>query len=274
LTQLDPNAILVSGGSKMPVIGTVAQEIRRKLGNDSDIDLEYLAQLFEDGTIADSGGAGNELQQRVETILTASSSGANGGVTHFSGIFAGTSDKGFREAFQDPRPSGSNQVGHFMTAVDMGYRPMKTYRLIPAVVRNQYLDGTTHSVLPVEERVCIGLIIGHEQVGDTTWQANYFATIQASSSEIQAFLQALEKIGASPDWDVARSRTALSTIRIGSGVGNSMQDLHLSLYGYRFGRFIRKGELTSRAHAAQWLRTDIGGNVADLNASSGSFAAA
>jgi hypothetical protein len=43
----------------------------------------------------------------------------------------------------------------------------------------------------------------------------------------------------------------------GRGVGNSMQDLYLSLYGYKLGRFIRKGDRTARDAAALRIRTDL-----------------
>jgi hypothetical protein len=239
-----------------------AAEIKRRLGGGDDADLEFLAQLYEDDRIIDTG-TGNELQSRLITILEASSDGANGGVTHFVKIFAGCSDRGFRTAFQDPYPSSRNQVGHFTTAVDMGFRPMKTYSLIPSAVRTIMLDSTTQSFLPVEERVCMALIIGHEKVSDASWQANFFASFEASVDDVTRFFKALDTVRLSPDWNVAQSRAALDAIKIGNGIGNSMQDLHLSLYGYKLGRFIRQGDMSTRAAAAQWIRTDIGGHVQD-----------
>ena len=85
----------------MPAIEMVATDIKNKLARDTSIDLEFLAQLFEDSTVNDSG-SGNELQKRLVTILEASTDGSNGGVTHFTKIFGGCQDRGFRSAFQDP----------------------------------------------------------------------------------------------------------------------------------------------------------------------------
>lgn len=257
----------------MPAIETVAADIKTKLARDTSIDLEFLAQLFEDSTITDAG-TGNELQKRVVTILEASTDGSNGGVTHFTKIFAGCQDRGFRTAFQDPHPSSRNQVGHFMTAVDMGFRPTKTYGLIPVLVRKALLDGTTQSFLPVEERVCMALIVGHEQVSDDTWKANFFAGFAASVDDVATFFTALDTIRLGPDPTLNKSKVALTGIRIGSGVGNSFQDLHLSLYGYRLGKFIRLGSMTTCGDAAQWIRTDIGGSLADQVEPSGDTAAA
>ena len=257
----------------MPAIEMVATDIKNKLARDTSIDLEFLAQLFEDSTVNDSG-SGNELQKRLVTILEASTDGSNGGITHFTKIFGGCQDRGFRSAFQDPYPSSRNQVGHFMTAVDMGFRPTKTYGVIPALVRKTMLDSTTQSFLPVEERVCMALIVGHEQVSDTTWQANFFAGFAASVADVEKFFRALDTVGLDPDLGLNQSKTALSAIPIGSGVGNSFQDLHLSLYGYKLGKFIRVGSMTKCSAASQWIRTDIGGNVSDLLQPSGDSAAA
>src|SRR5262249_10667533 len=133
----------------MADIKIVAQNIKRTL-DESDFDLEFLAQLFEDPSISDAG-TGNLLQNRLPTILAASTDGSNNGVTHFAGIYTGCQDRGFRDAFKDPWPSSRNQVGHFTTAVDMGFRPMQTYLLLPEFVRNR-LAGTSTAALPVEER--------------------------------------------------------------------------------------------------------------------------
>src|SRR5262249_16807532 len=112
-------------------IKIVAAAIKTELAGDDDRDLEFLARLFEDDRIIDTG-AGNELVNRLNTILAASSDGSNNGVTHFAGIYSGVTDLGFRKAFKDPFPGKSdNQVGHFTTAVDMGFRPMQTFTILP-----------------------------------------------------------------------------------------------------------------------------------------------
>jgi hypothetical protein len=247
----------------MAAIDVVAANVKVELKDDYAADLEFLARLFEDSSISDTG-TGNDLQNRLLTILEASTDGSNGGVTHFAKIFAGCQDMGFRPAFKDPWPSSRNQVGHFTTAVDMGFRPGRTYLVIPSVMRKLILDSTSSPFLPVEERVCIALIIGHEQVADTHWKANYFATNTATRDDILKFLTAVNTVSRNPDWNVDKSHTALIGISIGKGVGNSIQDLHLSVYGYKLGKLIRSGDMTSRDDAALWIRTDIGGSLSDV----------
>ena len=109
----------------------------------------------------------------------------------------------------------------------------------------------------------MALIIGHEQVADTSWKANFFAALSPMGGEVGIFFTALKTVSPNPDWAVDKSRTALMGIRIGTGVGNSIQDLHLSLYGYKLGQLIRHGEMTSRDDAALWIRTDLGGSLSD-----------
>ena len=60
----------------------------------------------------------------------------------------------------------------------------------------------------------------------------------------------------------------------GRGVGNSMQDLYLSRYGYKLGRFIRKGDMTARDAAGLRIRTDLGAGFSDEIQPSGDSATA
>lgn len=38
-----------------------------------------------------------------------------------------------------------------------------------------------------------------------------------------------------------------------------MQDLQLSLFGFKLGKMIRAGTINNRAYAARWIRSNIGG---------------
>jgi len=133
ITQLDNDLLSTPPRPTPPPpakadIKVVTAEIKKELAADDDRDLEFLARLFEDDRIIDTG-TGNELANRLNTILAASTDGTNNGVTHFAGIFAGLTDLGFRKAFKDPFPGKSdNQVGHFTTAVDMGSGRSKHFR--------------------------------------------------------------------------------------------------------------------------------------------------
>jgi len=238
-------------------IKVVAADIKNELAGDDDRDLEFLARLFEDDRIIDSG-SDNELVNRLNTILAASTDGSNSGITHFAGIYAGLTDLGFRKAFKDPFPGQSdNQVGHFTTAVDMGFRPQLTFSIIPQILRDLDDDGTP-TAFPKNEIICVRLIIGHEQVADDANFANFRAAESPTNEEIRQFFVALVLVTASPSQNINLSRAALSGIRIGTGQGNSVQDLHLSLFGFKFGTMIRQSKITTRSDAALWIRTNIG----------------
>ena len=56
-------------------IKVVAADIKKELAGYDDRDLEFLARLFEDDRIIDTG-SGNELANRLNTILAASSDGS------------------------------------------------------------------------------------------------------------------------------------------------------------------------------------------------------
>jgi hypothetical protein len=238
-------------------IKVVAADIKKELAGYDDRDLEFLARLFEDDRIIDTG-TGNVLANRLNTILAASSDGSKNGVTHFAGIYAGVTDLGFRKAFKDPFPGKSdNQVGHFTTAVDMGFRPQRTFSILPKIVRD-LIDDDTPTAFPKNEIICVRLIIGHEQVADNSNQVDVRQAASPTNDEIEQFFSAMVSVTASPNQDVNRSRARLLGIRIGTGQGNSFQDLHLSLFGFKFGLMIRLGTITTRSDAALWIRTNIG----------------
>jgi hypothetical protein len=262
ITQIDQD-LLSPGPSPKPTpgpttadISVVAADIKKELEGDDDFDLEFLARLYESDRIVDSG-TGGDLPNRLMTILAASSDGSNNGVTHFAGIFSGLRDRGFRQAFKDPFPGKSdNQVGHFTTAVDMGFRPMQTFTIIPKFVRDQIPPPPPP--FAADEVICVRLIIGHEQVADDATGAFIRQALSPSNAEIVIFFTALGIVTAARNQTVAVSRAALSGIRIGTGQGNSIQDLHLSLFGFKFGQMIRSGTISNRGDAAMWIRTNIG----------------
>ena len=53
-------------------------------------------------------------------------------------------------------------------------------------------------------------------------------------------------------------RSPLRSIRLGSGEGNSLQDLRLTLIGWRLGQLIGSGAFTDRREVAAWLRRTLG----------------
>ncbi|MGA2709325.1 MAG: hypothetical protein ACLP0B_02380 [Steroidobacteraceae bacterium] len=249
----------------MASVNSVASSIKAKLQPLNAV--EYLAQLLDDSTI-DDGSPGTELQRRLMTLFEASQSGGYGAssgmasILHQGGIFSGLHNEGFREPFRDFWPASDNQVGHFMTAVDMGYRPEFTYQWVPSVGGG---TGAYVQAAGVHESFCIALIVGHEQVPD---DANLFKIRQyfaASTNDVEKFYRAVGQVPghtrypASVDMYLSRTKWFLQDIPIGNGAGNSFHDLHLSLYGYAFGTFIRKSQMTLRSDAAGWIRLYLGG---------------
>jgi hypothetical protein len=248
----------------MATISDVAASIKKNLAASDIRDLEFLARLFEDSSVTDANG--ESLTGRLTLILSASSDGQNNGVTHFAGIYAGCHDLGFRKAFKDPWPGFSdNQVGHFTTAVDMGFRPLQTYALVPWWARAAVFLGTSGEMQAyAPEDICIRLIIGHEQVADNAPNAKEEQAKSATEREVALFENALSLVTPALNQDPNSSLAALKGINIGSGQGNSIQDLHLSLFGYKLGRMIRYKDISDRVYAAKWIRRNIGGQSGAL----------
>jgi hypothetical protein len=246
---------------------------------------EALAQVFEDQLITDDPSGSSALAGRLMNVLTASADSFAPGMSHFSGIFAdwtdgvGTGrrgDTGFKPCFQDfPLwPGSSMQVGHFMTAVDMGFQPSKLYNFVAAALLSYGLEGppVLNPDTPIRpswwtfgELECVQLIIAHEQIPDSGvygqepdfW--NKVSTILANVTQTDSdnFWRAFVGLGAGPQHDTDKAAANLAGINIGNGSGNSRQDLLLSLFGFKFGTMIRKGELTNIADGGNWIRVNL-----------------
>lgn len=248
---------------------------------------EALALVFEDTTISDTA-ISNPLTDRLMNILNASADTFNNGMSHFSGIFAdwtdGTGqgrrgDTGFKPCFQDfPLwPGSSMQVGHFMTAVDMGFRPHKLYQFVSSVVDPPTVPkdrdrSAPDPGLPIrpgwwsrDEKICVQLIIAHERVADSGVYGqepsfrNKLSTIftDVTETDEDIFRKAFDGLGAGPQHDTDKALGNLSAIKVGNGSGNSRQDLLLSLFGFKFGTMIRKGDLTKIAEGGNWVRVNL-----------------
>jgi hypothetical protein len=189
----------------------------------------------------------------------------------------------------------TNQIGHFLTAVKLGYNPEFLDDLI-------YMPGPPDGVpsIPIYykrlflaisrgddvETAAIKLIIGHELVGDppppmsasiVAGITGGFARQYKAAVGIDLFKDAVE---ADRDGNYVlrdnRLREIFSTVYdpdhpegvgvcyVGKGAwgspwkqGNSMQDFRLSVKGYRFGQEIRNGSIRTRSEAAQWLMREL-----------------
>jgi hypothetical protein len=136
----------------------------------------------------------------------------------------------------------------------MGFRPFQTYVLVASAVPSGPL-------LPIigPENICIRLIIGHEQVADNATLAFVRQAISADESDVDLFRKALSTVTPGLNQNPHASLSILKGIRVGTGQGNSMQDLQLSLFGFKFGQMIRGETINTRAFAARWIRSNIGG---------------
>jgi hypothetical protein len=198
--------------------------------------VEALARMFTDAAITDGGTVAGRLQ----ALLTATEhrfvpglqTGADIGLT------------GFRKEFEDPWPTSTDQVGHFLTAVRLAFDP-------------QFLSNPVFQLLLGgwgDTDMSFRLMIGHEKVADPP-DANRLG-IKTLFTALRCFRAQYQSV---TDDDVAQFQTGqLEMIRVGNGLGNSMEDLRLSHKGWLFGRSITEGHFRSREEVADWIRTEIG----------------
>lgn len=171
-----------------------------------------------------------------------------------------TSDAGFHPDIQDPWPGSRRQVGHFLTAVQLGFAPED----VQTGLRGLEFAATGSNQRSLDE-VAIISIVGHEMAPDPTDGPLRVAQLPGhvqrqfqrgvnNPAAIQAFRAAYRALGPNGDnW--AAAERELSRVPIDRrDPGASRQDLKLSLQGYWLGRQIREGRMTSPAAAAAWIR--------------------
>jgi hypothetical protein len=150
---------------------------------------------------------------------------------------------GFREEYEDPWPSSSDQVGHFLTAVRLSFDAR--FLRFPAF---PLLLGSWG-----DHDIPLRLTIGHEKkpdppditkihLGTALRVLRHFrAQYQAATSE-----------------DVANFRKGkLDAIQLGGGLGNSIEDLRLSRKGWEFGELMRRNHFQSNAEVSEWIRSEL-----------------
>jgi hypothetical protein len=168
-------------------------------------------------------------------------------------------DTGFREEFRDSHLYAeqwgmsyldSNQVGHFLTAVRLGYNPVEN------------------------EDLSIGLIIGHEKVSDAGWSGGGWSGQAGDAAALTEQIGAgmigilssegvvFEVACTSDKHESYEQRDTGLGLILGSGDlakrrGNSMEDLRLSVKGWIMGQMIASGELKTNRDVADWLTTNL-----------------
>ena len=165
--------------------------------------------------------------------------------THFQGAGAIRGDAGFAPEFQDDylyaelwgfETPESRQTGHFLTAVDMGRS-----------------GGWIHS------------IVGHEQSSDSVWKGTVIRQMrQPSSGDKQMFLAAVAfDAGGQPgarDIALAGILDPATHGALEGRQGNSMEDLRLSIRGWRLGNMDTQGQIGTNKDLANWMALNVAGD--------------
>lgn len=209
---------------------------------------EALFRSFEDCELLNKWGdiAGKTNGERLEWLL------------RVTGDWLGThvrinwgDDRGFSTAFQDGvfyhskwgagDSYQSNQAGHFLTAVGLAY--------------------------PQLDLIKLQIIIGHEKLGDNEWGLLGWPMqfMAIDPSDYLAWRRAREYDEAGdPDKRDAALWPILDFEDVSVGdvdedrVGNSLQDLRLSLKGTLFAKWVRQHGSSSPVDAGDWLRHNLG----------------
>jgi hypothetical protein len=91
-----------------------------------------------------------------------------------------------------------------------------------------------------------------------TYRAQFGATTDDDLAAWQEALRISGK-GRAFDWKALEGASSpLHAIAVANGEGNSVQDLRLSLVGWRFGQLIGCGAFNRRQDAAAWIRRTLG----------------
>jgi RHS repeat-associated protein len=173
--------------------------------------------------------------------------------THFRVEF---NDEGFADQFRDSAlwPESGNQVGHFLTAVDIAYR----------LGRGQEIYNGSAS-----ETFGLACIVGHELEGDRIWFAPPRHCYTGASDQAIANFAIVMAADLAGDYVLRDCYLRLSApgvaetpsdarVQGDSRYGNSIQDLRLSSKGWIFGWKIRTGAIRDLPEAKRWLRANLG----------------
>ena len=172
------------------------------------------------------------------------------------------------------RGDPSEQIGHFLTAVALGFNPegafYQTY--VIDVVEEFVTVGIESKLAAIPEEHALNLIVGHEMIGDGKGIGQVPAIpVQyaiATEEARSGFLKAVEhdRLGNDDLRDQVLREILIGTnsefrtqnaVAGATRVGNSMEDFRNSVKGWRFGQEIGNGTIETRQGAADWLREEI-----------------
>ncbi len=234
------------------------REIRQEAGGN---DAEALARFFLDDTIIGTDG----LTGRVKALLESTEQHWFTDVRSWMDLpglqeCKGFSDNGFRPEFQDPWFNSCDQAGHFLTAIGLSLYPQQLRRAKFWVRMRDWLGAPKDMD---DEEVALRLIIGHEKYPDP-YKPDPFVLPKvraqfaaATAEDTAAFRAAIACLGPDLQLDLGCMDEYLAPIHVGSGRGNSLQDLRLSCAGYCFVQLLRSGRLKTRQEAGEWVRRNL-----------------
>lgn len=125
-------------------------------------DAEALARLFEDPAFPDDGSAAARLRTVLDATERRSIKGLHTGLPFSDEGFRGDRTRG-GSGLRDPWEPSRNQVGHFLTAVGLAFRPEKVAEPVLGRPMRAWLGADpSHS----DEQVGKRLTVGHEFATD------------------------------------------------------------------------------------------------------------
>ncbi len=234
------------------------QEIHQEAGGN---DAETLARLFTDDGIVGP----DDLVGRINALLESTEQHWFQGVRSWMDLpglqeCKGFRDKGFRPEFQDPWPNSCDQTGHFLTAIGLSLNPQQLNRRKFCVRMRDWLGAPKDMD---DEEVALRTIIGHEKYPDPYTPDLFvlpkvrFQFSAATAADTAAFRAALACVKPGLRLDLECMDKYLASIQVGTGRGNSLQDLRLSCAGYCFVQLVRSGRLVTRQEAGEWVKQNL-----------------
>jgi RHS repeat-associated protein len=201
------------------------------------------------GALINRVRAGSEQAQvRMHDVLNEAKSGGLPGLRTGGTIGGWRGDAGFRSDFQDEyvytkrgyAAPYSKQIGHFLTAVNMGKGGVGPEKLRMQNIMAHELTGDLE---------------GSAAIGSILWQLG-----QPARGSAAVFTRAVNSYEAG---DIAAMKTDLGKWfeeRSSSGLGNSVEDLCLSVAGWSLGRQIRDSVLRTNQDVAIWMAEHLASN--------------
>jgi len=198
-------------------------------------DLDALVEMFRTEQLR-----GDTAQDRLTTILDHT--------RLFPGLYTagGFGETGLNVQFQDGYlyeqywGGETRQIGHFLTAAAFGYQ---------ATQRSNFEEFFTQ------------LAVGHEIVGDQGAPISWFRQYYAATPEARELFRQAIAADAAGSYDLRddylRRILALNRGSLATRRGNSLEDLRLTVRGWRFGQMIAAGQFASREEAARWLEENL-----------------